>query len=135
MASKKAILGARLKANSPVDCGEVTVVVDEHSVTRVPKLPSTSLFATAEHDWLMYHDVDIALFHGNLQAMLNNGIRPGKRVGAAGCEAQPLQAALLRAVESEKRKNRQAAATSKQCSLCLHALPVLASPPLTRRNL
>eukprot|EP00439_Symbiodinium_sp_Y106_P006993 s3145_g1.t1 len=68
VASKKAILGARLKANSPVDCGEVTVVVDEHSVTRVPKLPSTSLFATAEHDWLMYHDVDIALFHGNLQA-------------------------------------------------------------------
>ncbi|CAE7876543.1 unnamed protein product, partial [Symbiodinium microadriaticum] len=68
VASKTSILGARLKALSPVDCGEVTVVVDEHSVTRVPKLPSTSLFAIAEHDWLMYHDVDIALFHGNLQA-------------------------------------------------------------------
>ncbi|CAE7696845.1 unnamed protein product [Symbiodinium sp. CCMP2456] len=68
VASKTSILGARLKALSPVDCGEVTVVVDGHSVTRVPKLPSTSLFAVAEHDWLMYHDVDIALFHGNLQA-------------------------------------------------------------------
>ena len=72
VAAQKATLGARLQALSPVDCGAVTVKVDESRVTRVPKLPSNSLFAVTEHDWLMYHDLDIALFHGNLQANAEN---------------------------------------------------------------
>ena len=68
VSSVKETLGARLQGLSPIECGEVTVSVDTHCVTRVPKLPTDSLFALTEHDWLMYHDVDIALFHGNIQA-------------------------------------------------------------------
>ena len=68
VASTKQTLGAQLHGLSPIECGEVTVSVDRRCVTRVPKMPAGSLFALTEHDWLIYHDLDIALFHGNLQA-------------------------------------------------------------------
>eukprot|EP00913_Durusdinium_trenchii_P027995 g26246.t1 len=36
--------------------------------TRVPTLPTDCWFTLAEDDFLRYHDLDMALFHGNLRA-------------------------------------------------------------------
>ncbi|CAJ1358579.1 unnamed protein product [Effrenium voratum] len=66
--ASRAVLGARVAALRHVHCGEVTAQVDTGGATRVPKLPSSCLFSHIEDDFLRYHDVDIALFFGNLRA-------------------------------------------------------------------
>jgi len=60
-------LGAEVPALVEVDCGEVSARVDGQSVLRVPHVPKDSLFGLAERDFLLYHDIDLALFHNNLQ--------------------------------------------------------------------
>jgi len=60
-------LGLRVACLTPIECGMgLTVQVDEHDVTSVPRL-ETSLFALCEKDWLLYHDLDFPLFYGNVR--------------------------------------------------------------------
>jgi len=60
-------LGAEVPALVEVDCGSVTAQVDSENVLRVPHVPKGSLFSVTERDLLLYHDIDLALFHNNLQ--------------------------------------------------------------------
>lgn len=60
-------LGVEAPALVEVDCGAVTAQVDSENVLRVPHFPKGSLFGLAERDFLLYHDIDLALFHNNLQ--------------------------------------------------------------------
>uniref|UniRef100_A0A7S2H929 Uncharacterized protein n=1 Tax=Zooxanthella nutricula TaxID=1333877 RepID=A0A7S2H929_9DINO len=66
-------LGYRVRELVPVDCGEVTAQADERGYVRVAPFPRDSLFSLTERDWLLYHEVDLALFHNNLQE--NVGLR------------------------------------------------------------
>jgi len=53
---------------SHVDCGKVTARIEpRRGILRVPRFPDVSLFALCEGDWLEYHDLDYALFFGNLR--------------------------------------------------------------------
>merc|ERR1711972_493074 len=67
VAGSRDILGAHVRELVPVDCGTVVAQVDDHGFVRVPHFKKGSLFSLAERDWLLYHDVDCALFHNNLQ--------------------------------------------------------------------
>jgi len=60
-------LGAEVPVLVEVDCGSVTAQVDSENVLRVPHVPKGSLFSVTERDLLLYHDIDFALFHNNLQ--------------------------------------------------------------------
>lgn len=60
-------LGARVASLVEVDCGPVTARIDSENELRVPHVPKGSLFNLLERDYLLYHDVDLALFHTNLQ--------------------------------------------------------------------
>merc|ERR1712060_713875 len=66
ISSSRDILGAKVTELTPVECGPLVAHVDEHGFVRVPHLHS-SLFSLTERDWLLYHDLDCALFHNNLQ--------------------------------------------------------------------
>jgi len=60
-------LGLRVSHLTPIKCGmDLTVHVDEHDVTNVPRLDN-SLFALCENDLLLYHDLDFPLFYGNVR--------------------------------------------------------------------
>jgi len=59
--------GAEVPALVEIDCGAVVARVDGQNVLRVPHFPKDSLFGSAERDFLLYHDLDFALFHNNLQ--------------------------------------------------------------------
>lgn len=67
VAASQNTLGVRLPHLSKINCGSVSAHVDTRGVTRVPKFPSNSEFALLEHDYLLYHDADMALFHGNIR--------------------------------------------------------------------
>jgi hypothetical protein len=60
-------LGAKVSSLVDVDCGPVAAQIDSDNVLRVPHFPKGTLFHLTEQDFLLYHDVDIALFHNNLQ--------------------------------------------------------------------
>eukprot|EP00443_Scrippsiella_acuminata_P008296 CAMPEP_0115195058 /NCGR_PEP_ID=MMETSP0270-20121206/14385_1 /TAXON_ID=71861 /ORGANISM="Scrippsiella trochoidea, Strain CCMP3099" /LENGTH=479 /DNA_ID=CAMNT_0002608369 /DNA_START=10 /DNA_END=1449 /DNA_ORIENTATION=- len=60
-------LGAEVGVLMEIECGQVTAQVDGESVLRVPHFPKGTLFRLTEQDLLLYHDVDFALFHNNLQ--------------------------------------------------------------------
>jgi hypothetical protein len=60
-------LGAEVGVLLEVECGLVTAQVDRENVLRVPHFPKGTLFRLTEQDLLLYHDVDLALFHNNLQ--------------------------------------------------------------------
>jgi len=60
-------LGAWVRALVPVDCGRVIARADADGFLRIPELRRESLFSLTERDWLLYHDIDCALFHRNLQ--------------------------------------------------------------------
>lgn len=61
------ILGVEVPRLTKVDCGDVVARVDVDGIVRVPHFPEGSLFSLTERDWLLYHDLDFALFHGNLR--------------------------------------------------------------------
>lgn len=60
-------LGVQVPQLVDVDCGPVTARVDGEGVVRVPHVSKTSLFGLTERDYLLYHDLDFALFHNNIQ--------------------------------------------------------------------
>lgn len=60
-------LGAKVSSLTEVECGPVTAQVDSEGVLRVPHFPKGALFHLTEQDLLLYHDIDLALFHNNLQ--------------------------------------------------------------------
>ncbi|CAK9076166.1 Uncharacterized protein SCF082_LOCUS36778, partial [Durusdinium trenchii] len=62
------LLGVEVRELSRIDCGQITARVDQVGATRVPTLPTDCWFTLAEDDFLRYHDLDMALFHGNLRA-------------------------------------------------------------------
>jgi len=62
------LLGCEVKELSRIDCGKIAARVDRTGATRVPKLPNDCWFTLAEDDFLRYHDLDMALFFGNLRA-------------------------------------------------------------------
>jgi len=79
-------LGAKVSALMDVDCGLVTAQVDGDSVLRVPHVPKGSLFAVTERDLLLYHDLDLALFHKNLQQNVAARVkawRSGDKLGSS----------------------------------------------------
>ena len=45
----------------------VTAKVDSDNVLRVAGILRHSLFGLLERDFMLYHDIDFALFHNNLQ--------------------------------------------------------------------
>eukprot|EP00435_Cladocopium_sp_Y103_P034238 s760_g8.t2 len=61
-------LGCRVTDLSRIECGKVSARVDHTGATRVPQFPKDCWFTLAEDDFLRYHDLDIALFFGNLRA-------------------------------------------------------------------
>jgi len=61
------VLGAIVPALVKVDCGSITAFVDAHGLVRVPNVPRSSIFAITERDFMLYHDLDFALFHNNIQ--------------------------------------------------------------------
>mmetsp|Transcript_94621 Transcript_94621/g.237374 ORF Transcript_94621/g.237374 Transcript_94621/m.237374 type:complete len:489 (-) Transcript_94621:171-1637(-) len=71
----RGILGAEVHALVRVDCGAVTAQVDSKNVLRVPHVPKRSLFSITERDFLLYHDLDFALFHNNLQMNVATRVR------------------------------------------------------------
>lgn len=64
----KDILGLKITELTPIDCGPVVAKVGKTGLLRVSGVSKDSLFGMAERDWLLYHDLDCALFHKNLQA-------------------------------------------------------------------
>jgi len=60
-------LGLVIPGLEEVDCGLLSARIDSEGILRVPHLPAKSLFSLAERDWLLYHDLDFALFHNNLR--------------------------------------------------------------------
>lgn len=66
--SGPAPLGCRVTDLSHIECGNVSAQVDHTGATRVPQFPKDCWFTLAEDDFLRYHDLDIALFFGNLRA-------------------------------------------------------------------
>mmetsp|Transcript_102003 Transcript_102003/g.304327 ORF Transcript_102003/g.304327 Transcript_102003/m.304327 type:complete len:459 (-) Transcript_102003:37-1413(-) len=70
VAGSRGTLGAvvrKLSTPDVGDLGEFRVRVDRLGTTLVPALPSGSLFALMERDWLYYHDIDFAVFHSNVR--------------------------------------------------------------------
>jgi len=60
-------LGLVIPGLEEVDCGSLSARTDSEGILRVPHLPAKSLLSFAERDWLLYHDLDFALFHNNLR--------------------------------------------------------------------
>lgn len=67
VARQQGALGLRASALERVEVGNLTSRIDRRGVLRVPRFPVDSLFALCESDWLEYHDVDVALFYGNIR--------------------------------------------------------------------
>lgn len=61
------ILGLEIKHLTDVECGAVRAKIGKTGALRVSELKPESLFSLTERDWLLYHDLDCALFHNNLQ--------------------------------------------------------------------
>jgi len=64
-AASQDVINVSIPALVRVQCGQVQARLDERGMLRVPRL-CDSLFSLAERDWLLYHDLDIALFHINV---------------------------------------------------------------------
>merc|ERR1712203_160724 len=67
IAGSRSILGAQITELTPIEAGAIVAQVDDHGFVRVPHMKQQSLFSLTERDWLLYHDLDCALFHKNLQ--------------------------------------------------------------------
>jgi len=61
------VLGVKISSLVPVDCGPMIAKVDQAGVLRVSTMRPDSLFGMTESDWILYHDLDFALFNNNLQ--------------------------------------------------------------------
>merc|ERR1712187_851489 len=105
----------------PVDCGTVVAQVDGHGFVRVPHFQKDSLFSLTERDWLLYHDVDCALFHNNLQenvALRVDAWNPSRRLlkrvakGSQGLDSH-----------GKKRRLRRCRSSSTCGSSCQVAAP------------
>mmetsp|Transcript_16015 Transcript_16015/g.40759 ORF Transcript_16015/g.40759 Transcript_16015/m.40759 type:complete len:361 (-) Transcript_16015:33-1115(-) len=77
------VLGAKVPALVDVDCGPLCAKVGRRGLLRVTPFRPDCLFSLAERDWLLYHDLDCALFHNNLQENVAKRVqawRPSSRL-------------------------------------------------------
>jgi len=74
-------LGVEVSQLVEVDCGPITARVDSEDVVRVPHVSKTSLFGLTERDYLLYHDLDFALFHCNIQKNVAQRVRTWQASG------------------------------------------------------
>eukprot|EP00928_Gymnodinium_smaydae_P025070 TRINITY_DN20093_c0_g3_i3.p1 TRINITY_DN20093_c0_g3~~TRINITY_DN20093_c0_g3_i3.p1 ORF type:complete len:386 (-),score=34.05 TRINITY_DN20093_c0_g3_i3:154-1311(-) len=73
--TKQDVLGVRICSLTEVDCGKITARVGKQGVLRVTPFKNDCLFNLTDRDWLLYHDLDFALFHNNLQENVANRVR------------------------------------------------------------
>jgi len=61
------VLGAQISSLVDVDCGPLRAKIGRQGLLRVTPFKADCLFNLTERDYLLYHDLDFALFHHNLQ--------------------------------------------------------------------
>jgi hypothetical protein len=68
VAQSREPLGMTVGGLASVPCGQMTArVAPKRGILRVSRCPDDSLFALCEGDYLEYHDIDFALFYGNIR--------------------------------------------------------------------
>mmetsp|Transcript_93605 Transcript_93605/g.238360 ORF Transcript_93605/g.238360 Transcript_93605/m.238360 type:complete len:458 (+) Transcript_93605:3-1376(+) len=78
-AETKDVLGVQIPRLVEVNCGPMTARVGKTGLLRVPSVRQDSLFSLTERDWLLYHDLDCALFHNNLQENVAQRVQAWKQ--------------------------------------------------------
>jgi len=86
VSQSKDTLGISVSSLARIEVGNVTTHICKGGALRVPRFPKGSLFELCEGDYIQYHDVDIALFYGNLR---ENSVRRYEAWKGAACSKSP----------------------------------------------
>lgn len=65
------VIVRRLSTPDVGDLNEFRARVDRLGTTIIPAMPTGSVLSLMERDWLLYHDMDFAVFHNNIRENAN----------------------------------------------------------------